>query len=155
MKLFTAIILISISLFSLSSAHEGPWTAARPDGHAPISVMGDHMHEMGEWMVSYRYMSMEMEDLLSGSSSVTSNSQLGTMMMPGDFDMVPTKMTMDMHMFGTMYAISNKCPHICLIFKVETKKVFILFFNIHSQAHTKKLTKLTKKLKFLWDYKLF
>ena len=22
--------------------------------------------------------------------------------------MVPTKMTMDMHMFGTMYAISNK-----------------------------------------------
>ena len=108
MKLFTAITLISISLFSLSSAHEGPWTAARPDGHAPISVMGDHMHKMGEWMVSYRYMSMEMEDLLSGSSSVTSNSQLGTMMMPGDFDMVPTKMTMDMHMFGTMYAISNK-----------------------------------------------
>ena len=108
MKLFTAITLISISLFSLSSGHEGPWTAARPDGHAPISVMGDHMHKMGEWMVSYRYMSMEMEDLLSGSSSVTSNSQLGTMMMPGDFDMVPTKMTMDMHMFGTMYAISNK-----------------------------------------------
>ena len=108
MKLFTAITLISISLFSLSSAHEGPWTAARPDGHAPISVMGDHMHKMGEWMVSYRYMSMEMEGLLSGSSNVTSNSQLGTMMMPGDFDMVPTKMTMDMHMFGTMYAISNK-----------------------------------------------
>jgi len=64
MKLFTAITLISISLFSLSSAHEGPWTAARPDGHAPISVMGDHMHKMGEWMVSYRYMSMEMEGLL-------------------------------------------------------------------------------------------
>ena len=66
------------------------------------------MHKMGEWMVSYRYMTMEMEDLLSGSSSVTSNSQLGTMMMPGDFDMVPTKMTMDMHMLGTMYAISDK-----------------------------------------------
>ena len=38
-----------------------PWTAARPDGHAPISVMGDHMHAMGEWMVSYRYMTMDME----------------------------------------------------------------------------------------------
>ena len=48
MKLFTAITLISISLFSLSSAHEGPWTAARPDGHAPISVMGDHM-ECTKW----------------------------------------------------------------------------------------------------------
>jgi hypothetical protein len=70
--------------------------------------MGDHMHKMGEWMVSYRYMSMEMDGLLSGSSNVTSNSQLGTMMMPGDYDMVPVDMTMDMHMFGTMYAISNK-----------------------------------------------
>jgi hypothetical protein len=29
-------------------------------------------------------------------------------MMPGDYDMVPVDMTMDMHMFGTMYAISNK-----------------------------------------------
>ena len=82
MKLFTAITLISTLIFSSLSAHEGPWTAARPDGHAPISVMGDHMHEMGEWMVSYRYMSMEMEGLLSGSSNVTSKSQLGTMMMP-------------------------------------------------------------------------
>ena len=108
MKLFTAITLISTLIFSSLSAHEGPWTAARPDGHAPISVMGDHMHEMGEWMVSYRYMSMEMEGLLSGSSNVTSNSQLGTMMMSGDYDMVPVDMTMDMHMFGTMYAISNK-----------------------------------------------
>ncbi len=108
MKLFTAITLISTLIFSSLSAHEGPWTAARPDGHAPISVMGDHMHDMGQWMVSYRYMSMEMEGLLSGSSNVTSNSQLGTMMMSGDYDMVPVDMTMDMHMFGTMYAISNK-----------------------------------------------
>ena len=82
MKLFTAITLISLSIFSFSSAHEGPWTAARPDGHAPISVMGDHMHEMGEWMVSYRYMSMDMEGLLNASSDVTSDSQLGTMMTP-------------------------------------------------------------------------
>ena len=104
MKLFTALTLISISFFSISSAHEGPWTAARPDGHAPISVMGDHMHKMGEWMVSYRYMSMEMEGLLKGSDSVAP-----TMMATGFMtNMLPTEMTMDMHMFGTMYAISNK-----------------------------------------------
>ena len=89
MKLFAAILLISTLLFSLSSAHEGPWTAARPDGHAPISVMGDHMHKMGEWMVSYRYMSMSMEGLPNGSSKVSSDSQLGTMMIPGDYDMAP------------------------------------------------------------------
>ena len=104
MKLFFVITLISLSIFSFSSAHDGPWTAARPDGHAPISVMGDHMHQMGEWMVSYRYMSMEMEGLLKGSDSVSP-----TMMATGFMaNMLPSEMTMDMHMFGTMYAISNK-----------------------------------------------
>ena len=106
MKLFTAITLISISLFSLSSAHEGPWTAARPDGHAPISVMGDHMHKMGEWMVSYRYMSMEMEGLLAGSKDISANDANSTFGFP--LGMLPKDMKMDMHMFGTMYAISNK-----------------------------------------------
>ena len=61
------------------------------------------MHEMGEWMVSYRYMTMGMEHLLKGSNSVAASSQL-----TGMTNMVPTKMTMNMHMFGTMYAISNK-----------------------------------------------
>ena len=65
------------------------------------------MHEMGEWMVSYRYMSMEMENLMKGSDSVTLDSQLGTTSV-GDFKMVPTKMTMDMHMFGVMHAISDE-----------------------------------------------
>ena len=57
-------LLTFLSLLAPSFAHEGPWTASRPDGHAPISVMGDHMHEMGEWMVSYRYMTMDMNGLL-------------------------------------------------------------------------------------------
>ena len=115
MKLFTAITLISISVFSFSYAHEGPWTAARPDGHAPISIMGDHMHKMGEWMVSYRYMSMDMEGLLDGSNQVskataTSNYSLGMM-----GDMLPKTMTMDMHMFGSMYAISDKWTLMCML----------------------------------------
>ena len=104
MKIFTAITLISTLIFSSLSAHEGPWTAARPDGHAPISVMGDHMHEMGEWMVSYRYMSMNMDGLLKGSNTVAPT-MMATGFMP---NMLPTEMTMDMHMFGTMYAISNQ-----------------------------------------------
>ena len=108
MKLFTAITLISTLIFSSLSAHEGPWTSARPDGHAPISVMGDHMHAMGEWMVSYRYMTMDMRGLLNGSNEVskataTSNYSFGMM-----GNMLPKTMTMDMHMFGSMYAISDK-----------------------------------------------
>jgi hypothetical protein len=97
-------LLTFLSLLAPSFAHEGPWTASRPDGHAPISVMGDHMHEMGEWMVSYRYMTMDMESLLKGSDSVAPT-MMATGFMP---NMLPTEMTMDMHMFGTMYAFSNK-----------------------------------------------
>ena len=62
------------------------------------------MHEMGEWMVSYRHMTMDMENLLKGSDSVAPT-MMATGFMP---NMLPTEMTMDMHMFGTMYAFSNK-----------------------------------------------
>jgi hypothetical protein len=101
LSLFFVSLIINVSV---STGHEGPWTSARPDGHAPISVMGDHMHKMGEWMVSYRYMTMDMERLMKGSNSVAPT-MMATGFMP---NMLPTEMTMDMHMFGTMYAISNK-----------------------------------------------
>ena len=32
----------------------------RPDSHAPIGVMGDHLHHKGGLMVSLRYMDMMM-----------------------------------------------------------------------------------------------
>ena len=101
LSLFFVSLIINVSV---STGHEWPWTSARPDGHAPISVMGDHMHKMGEWMVSYRYMTMDMEGLMKGSNSVAPT-MMATGFMP---NMLPTEMTMDMHMFGTMYAISNK-----------------------------------------------
>jgi hypothetical protein len=101
LSLFFVSLIINVSV---STGHEGPWTSARPDGHAPISVMGDHMHKMGEWMVSYRYMTMDMEGLMKGSNSVA-QTMMATGFMP---NMLPTEMTMDMHMFGMMYAISNK-----------------------------------------------
>ena len=102
-KLTTKLLLLATSV-SILNAHEGPWTAGRPDGHAPITVMGDHMHAMGEWMLSYRFMTMDMEGLLDGASSINStlvHSEYG-------FTMHPDKMSMDMHMFGAMYAISDK-----------------------------------------------
>jgi hypothetical protein len=40
---------------------------ARPDGRAPIGVMGDHVHHEGGWMVSYRYEKMGMESYLNGT----------------------------------------------------------------------------------------
>jgi len=100
MKKLTTKLLLLATTASILNAHEGPWTAGRPDGHAPITVMGDHMHAMGEWMLSYRYMTMDMEGLLNGSDTTSTRA--------AGYNMLPLEMTMNMHMFGAMHAISDK-----------------------------------------------
>jgi len=74
------------------------WTSARPDGHAPIGVMGDHYHKHREWMLSYRYMPMWMENNMEGSESIK-NSDIFQ-----EYMAAPQKMLMEMHMLGIMYA---------------------------------------------------
>lgn len=93
---------------NLSASHNG----LRADSHAPIGVMGDHMHNKGEWMVSYRYMRMHMEDNRDGTNSLSPEEIattipsrfFGTPGQPPTLRVVPTEMTTDMHMFGAMYA---------------------------------------------------
>ncbi|MEM9402195.1 MAG: transporter [Pseudomonadota bacterium] len=88
----------------------------RPDGHAPIGVMGDHRHAAGEFMVSYRFMSMSMEGNLDGTDSLSPEQIVTTVpnrfanppMMPPTLRVVPTEMTMDMHMLGMMYAPTDR-----------------------------------------------
>lgn len=82
------------------SAH-APTHTHRPDSHAPIGVMGDHMHKKGEWMVSYRYKTMNMDGSLNGSSGVSDRTVLSRYMV------TPTKMSMNAHMFGAMTAPSD------------------------------------------------
>lgn len=69
-----------------------------PAGHAPIGVMGDHTHEKGEVMLSYRYMVMAMSGLRDGDDRITRSDALE------DFPVTHTSMEMEMHMFGAMYA---------------------------------------------------
>jgi len=93
-----------------SSAHH-----ARTNAHAPLGVMGDHMHHKGEWMLSDRYMQMNMDgnrDCTSGLSPATiattaPNRFSGIAGQPPTLRVVPTEMTMKMHMFGAMYAPSD------------------------------------------------
>ena len=82
-----------------------------PDSHAPVGVMGDHLHKKGEWMVSYRFMHMDMEDNIQGDSSI-SPAQIVTQITnpnasPPTVRVVPLEMTIDMHMLGLMYAPSD------------------------------------------------
>ncbi|MEM9496881.1 MAG: transporter [Pseudomonadota bacterium] len=93
-----------------------PNAPIRADGHAPIGVMGDHLHKKGEVMLSYRFMRMEMDGNRIGTSSVSPetivttvpNRFFGLPMQPPTLRVVPTDMTMDMHMFGIMYAPSDR-----------------------------------------------
>jgi len=89
------------------------WTSSRPDGHAPISIMGDHTHNKGEVMFSYRYMYMNMGDLKSGSDDIAFQDAL----IPngGAYMVTPTEMPMNMHMLGAMYAISDKTTLMTMI----------------------------------------
>ncbi len=94
---------------TLHSGHE----AGHAHGpEAPVGIMGGHMHGAGQWMVSYRFMRMLMEGTRDGSDDLSleqiattvSNRFSNVAGQPPTLRVVPTKMSMDMHMFGAMYA---------------------------------------------------
>ncbi|AXT54721.1 transporter [Aquimarina sp. AD1] len=114
MKKYIYVIIIMTAQFisGQEESKENKWSGSRPDGHAPISVMGDHTHGKGEFMFSYRYMYMNMEDLNRGSENVGFSNALR----PNDVYMVtPTSMPMNMHMLGMMYAPSDKITLIAMV----------------------------------------
>lgn len=74
----------------------------RPDAHAPIGVMGDHLHHKGGLMVSLRYMHMNMEGNMKGSSVVNDEA------IYNDYMVAPQEMNMQMYMLGIMYAPTDR-----------------------------------------------
>jgi hypothetical protein len=101
---------------SVSGGHGGP---IRADGHAPIGVMGDHPHKKGHWMLSYRYMYMDMRGNRIGANGATPQTIVtsvpnrfaslnppspGQPPQPPTLRVVPLWMTMQMQMLGAMYA---------------------------------------------------
>ena len=110
---------VSVAVFSaalpvLSLAH---YDGSRADSHAPISVMGDHTHGKGEWMLSYRYMGMAMSGAKSGSDSLSSNEAFAEIPGMGMMAMkaLPWDMTMEMHMLGAMYAPTDNLTLLAML----------------------------------------
>lgn len=98
----SAFLALSLNTY----ANEEPnyaYSGARPDGHAPIGVMGDHVHKKGEWMFSYRFMTMDMGTNYIGDNEVSPSQVLGQ-----GFLVTPTEMTMEMHMFSLMYGLTDE-----------------------------------------------
>lgn len=115
--LFTALGAVMISTQSIADhAMQADAQQVRADSHAPIGVMADHMHKAGEWMLSYRFMTMNMQGNLKNSSSIDPDTIVttepnrfsGMPGMPPTLRIVPLEMTMDMHMLGLMYAPTDK-----------------------------------------------
>ncbi|MDT0618708.1 hypothetical protein RM531_09480 [Salinisphaera sp. P385] len=114
MARITALILM---LFAAPvSAHDG-FAFAGPDGHAPIGVHGDHAHETGEWMFSYRYMRMHMDGNRLGRDDI-SPAEITDPAGQG-FTVAPLEMTTEMHMLGAMFAVSDRFTLMAMLPYVE------------------------------------
>ncbi len=60
-----------------------------------------HVHPKGQWMVSYKYMKMNMDGNRDGTRSIPTEEVLERFMV------APTRMTMDMHMLMVMYGVTD------------------------------------------------
>ncbi|WP_120500344.1 transporter [Roseovarius sp. EL26] len=120
-KTVIAALAFSASVFATSGHADGDHSQGstapiNANGHAPIGVMGDHLHKQGEFMVSYRFMRMDMQGNRQGTNSISDdaiatgipNRFAGMPGQPPTLRIVPQDMTMDMHMFGAMYAPSDR-----------------------------------------------
>lgn len=67
-----------------------------------------HTHPAGMWMVTYKYMHMNMSGLRDGTSDVDSGSVGFKRPAKYSYMMIPTDMTMDMHMAMLMYGITDR-----------------------------------------------
>ncbi len=119
------VLLLSSSVLLVSphlSAHDGNTATYGAFTHAPIGVMGDHLHKKGNAMFSYRFMNMHMDGMRSGTDKLSaeqvSNSRnalanetmrMGEniMTIPPFYRISPVNMDMKMHMFGGMYGLSD------------------------------------------------
>lgn len=131
----------------------------RASAHAPLGVMGDHLHHAGEFMFSYRFMHMDMEGNRIGNNDVSPetivttvpNRFFGRPMQPPTLRVVPTKMTMQMHMFGLMYAPTDWVTVMAMLNYTEKEMEHITFMG---GAGTTRLGTFTTESSGLGDTRL-
>lgn len=165
-KLFSNAMLRLISVLTSAvllplgvSAHEFEITAklkpVRADSHAPIGVMGDHRHKTGEWMISYRFMNMEMDGNLRGNNSISPDDIVTSISNPfpgpAMVRVVPTKMSTNMHMVGLMYALSDQVTLMAMVNYQDKEMDHITYAGMMG---TQRLGKFTTSSSGIGDTKL-
>ncbi len=78
------------------------------DIYAP-SVLRSHLHEKGDLMLGYEFMTMSMEGSREGTDRISNQDVLQ------QFMVTPTRMSMDMHMLHLMYAPSDDVTLIAML----------------------------------------
>ena len=105
----TWILLAALVWGGPAGAHAQSWSASRVDSHAPLGVMGDHTHEAGEWMLSFRAMRMVMDGNRTDTARVPADGVLV------GYPVTPLRMPMDMYMVGAMYAPTDRLTLVSMV----------------------------------------
>lgn len=114
-------------------------------GSTPASIMADHAHSKGDWMISYRFMHMNMEGNRDGTN------KLSPLDISGDFDnitgtgpttlrIVPTEMTMNMHMLGAMYGITENVTMMVMANYLDKEMEHITFAGANADLELGRFT---------------
>ena len=103
------LVPILASLLLLIPAAGSASAAHRPDDHAPLGVMGDHVHHAGEFMLSFRSSFMGMRGNRDDGDRLSTSDVLA------DFPVTPTRMNMEMHMAGLMWAPSDRITLMAMV----------------------------------------
>ena len=156
---FFRTIALSVLVTTLSTTNCWAGDHVLSTDHAPLGVMGDHLHETGEVMLSYRFMHMGMAGNRIGDSEVSPetitttvpNRFFGRPMQPPTLRVVPTKMTMQMHMFGVMYAPTDWVTLMAMLNYTEKEMEHITFMG---GAGTTRLGSFTTESSGLGDTRL-
>lgn len=140
-------------------AAQGAVADPRPDAHAPLGVMAEHMHKAGEIMFSYRFMQMSMQVNRDGKHDLSSeeivtgtpNRFFGMPMQPPTLRVVPTRMETSMHMLGAMYAPNDQITLMGMV-SYFTKRMDHLTYA--GPAGTTRLGKFTTRSEGFGDTRL-
>lgn len=131
----------------------------RADSHAPAGVSGAELMTAGKWMLSYNYMRMEMDGNLDGTNSISPqeivttvpNLFFGSPGQPPTLRVVPTEMSTEMHMFGVMYAPTDKITIMGMIPFLEKSMRHVTF---QGPAGTTELGTFTTRSSGIGDVKV-
>lgn len=118
-KKYGVVLLMAMSMVSTAQAEEQGQHKGGACCHLPGAQMlynpsfGDdiyHNHPTGMWMFNYKYMHMAMDGLRDGTTDVPASSVGFMRGLPSNraYMMIPTTMTMDMHMVMAMYGLNDQ-----------------------------------------------